>query len=41
MSYSVDRFRGSATYTVEDGTIDSSLDIKLIGKLCWLRRNTK
>jgi len=32
MSYSVDRFRGSATYTVEDGTIDSSLDIKLIGK---------
>lgn len=32
MSYSVDRYRGSATYTVEDGTIDSSLDIKLIGK---------
>lgn len=32
MPYSVDRFRGSATYTVEDGTIDSSLDIKLIGK---------
>jgi len=32
MSYSVDRFRGSATYTVEDGTIESSLDIKLIGK---------
>lgn len=32
MSYSVDRYRGSATYTVEDGTIESSLDIKLIGK---------
>lgn len=32
MPYSVDRYRGSATYTVEDGTIDSSLDIKLIGK---------
>lgn len=32
MPYSVDRYRGSASYTVEDGTIDSSLDIKLIGK---------
>ena len=32
MSYSVDRFRGSATYIVEDGTIESSLDIKLVGK---------
>jgi len=32
MPYSVDRYRGAASYTVEDGTIDSSLDIKLIGK---------
>jgi len=32
MPYSVDRYRGSASYVVEDGTIDSSLDLKLIGK---------
>lgn len=32
MAYSVDTYSGSRTITVEDGTIDSSLDIRLIGK---------
>ena len=32
MPYSVDRYSVPTTYVVEDGTIDSSLDIKLIGK---------
>jgi hypothetical protein len=32
MAYSVDTFSGSKTITVEDGTIDNSLDIRLIGK---------
>lgn len=32
MPYSVDTFSGSKTFVVEDGTIDTSLDIRLIGK---------
>jgi hypothetical protein len=32
MAYSVDTFSGSRTFTVEDGTINNSLDIFLIGK---------
>jgi hypothetical protein len=32
MAYSVDTFSGSRTIVVEDGTIDASLDVKLIGK---------
>jgi hypothetical protein len=32
MPYSVDTFSGSRTIVVEDGTIDSSLDVRLIGK---------
>lgn len=32
MAYSVDTYSGSRTITVEDGTIDNSLDIRLIGK---------
>lgn len=32
MAYSVDTFSGSRTIVVEDGTIDSSLDVRLIGK---------
>jgi hypothetical protein len=32
MPYSVDTFSGSRTFVVEDGTINSSLDIRLIGK---------
>jgi hypothetical protein len=32
MSYSVDTYSGSRTLVVEDGTIDNSIDIKLIGK---------
>ncbi len=32
MAYSVDTYSGSRTIVVEDGTIDSSLDIRLIGK---------
>lgn len=32
MAYSVDTYSGSRTFVVEDGTIDSSLDVKLIGK---------
>jgi hypothetical protein len=32
MAYSVDTYSGSKTITVEDGTIDNSLDIRLIGK---------
>jgi hypothetical protein len=32
MAYSVDTYSGARTFVVEDGTIDSSLDIKLIGK---------
>ena len=32
MAYSIDTYSGGKTYVVEDGTIDSSLDIKLIGK---------
>jgi len=32
MPYNIDRYAGGTTYVVEDGTIDSSLDIKLIGK---------
>ena len=32
MSYSVDTFSGSRTFVVEDGTIDNSIDLRLIGK---------
>lgn len=32
MPYSVDTFSGSKTFVIEDGTIDTSLDIRLIGK---------
>jgi hypothetical protein len=32
MPYSIDRYNGTTITVVEDGTIDSSLDIKLIGK---------
>lgn len=32
MAYSVDTYSGSKTIVVEDGTIDNSLDIRLIGK---------
>lgn len=32
MAYSVDNFSGSRTIVIEDGTIDSSLDVRLIGK---------
>ena len=32
MPYSIDRYNGTTLTVVEDGTIDSSLDIKLIGK---------
>lgn len=32
MPYSIDRFNGTQLTVVEDGTIDSTLDIKLIGK---------
>jgi hypothetical protein len=32
MAYSVDTFSGGRTIVVEDGTIDSSLDIRLVGK---------
>ena len=32
MSYSIDRYNGTTVAVVEDGTIDNTLDIKLIGK---------
>lgn len=32
MAYIIDRYNGTTIATVEDGTIDTSLDIKLIGK---------
>jgi hypothetical protein len=32
MSYSIDRYNGTQLAVVEDGTIDNTLDIKLIGK---------
>lgn len=32
MPYSIDRFNGSTLTVIEDGTIDTTLDIKLIGK---------
>lgn len=32
MPYSIDRFNGTTLTVVEDGTIDTTLDIKLIGK---------
>lgn len=32
MSYSIDRYNGTTLAVVEDGTIDNTLDIKLIGK---------
>ncbi len=32
MAYVIDRYNGTTIATVEDGTIDTSLDIKLIGK---------
>jgi hypothetical protein len=32
MSYSIDRYNGTIVAVVEDGTIDNTLDIKLIGK---------
>lgn len=32
MPYSVDTFSGTRTFLVEDGTINTSLDVKLIGK---------
>jgi hypothetical protein len=32
MSYSIDRYNGTTLTVVEDGTIDNTLDIKLIGK---------
>lgn len=32
MPYSIDRYNGTTLTVVEDGTIDSTLDIKLIGK---------
>jgi hypothetical protein len=32
MSYLITRYNGQAITTVTDGTIDTSLDIKLIGK---------
>ena len=32
MAYSIDRYNGTTLAVVEDGTIDNTLDIKLIGK---------
>ena len=32
MSYTIDKYNGTTVAVVEDGTIDSTLDIKLIGK---------
>jgi hypothetical protein len=32
MAYSVDTFSGSRTFIVEDGTVNTSLDIRLVGK---------
>jgi hypothetical protein len=32
MSYVINRFDGQAISTIEDGTVDQTLDIKLIGK---------
>jgi hypothetical protein len=32
MPYSIDKYNGTTLTVVEDGTIDSTLDIKLIGK---------
>ena len=32
MSYVINRFDGQAITTIEDGTVDQTLDIKLIGK---------
>jgi hypothetical protein len=32
MPYSIDRYNGSTITVVEDGTIDTTTDIKLIGK---------
>ena len=32
MSYSINRWNGTLLKTVADGTVDTSLDIKLIGK---------
>lgn len=32
MAYTIDKFNGTTVAVVEDGTIDSTLDIKLIGK---------
>lgn len=32
MSYSVDTYNGSKTFVIEDGTIDSSLSVRLVGK---------
>jgi len=32
MAYVIDRYNGTTVATVEDGTIDTSLDIKMIGK---------
>lgn len=32
MSYSIDRYNGTQLTVIEDGTIDNTLDIKLIGK---------
>ena len=32
MAYSIDRYNGTTLTVVEDGTIDNTLDIKLVGK---------
>jgi hypothetical protein len=32
MAYSVDTYSGSKTFVIEDGTIDSSLSVRLVGK---------
>ena len=32
MAYTIDKYNGTTVAVVEDGTIDSTLDIKLIGK---------
>ena len=32
MAYSINRYNGTTLTVIEDGTIDNTLDIKLIGK---------
>ena len=34
MAYQIDRYNNTVLAIVEDGTIDQTTDLKLIGKLC-------